>query len=114
MLHYLTDGTVKMMFNFRKELFFVPMMMILKSLVDVTDEYIYNKCIAGYEDDLFMKSCITDMLRDLHQMGVHSHYQAKQYIGKRFQQRVLHLIGPWGTDVEICEYLIKYVTVISI
>lgn len=99
------------MFNFRKELFFVPIMMILKSLLDVTDEYIYNKCIAGYEDDLFMKSCITDMLRELHRMGVHSHYQAKNHVGSKFQQRVLYIIGPWGTDSEICEHLIQYVSI---
>jgi len=43
------------MFNLGRELFFVPLMMILKSLVDVTDEYIYKKCVEGYEDDLYLK-----------------------------------------------------------
>lgn len=43
------------MFNVGRELFFVPVMMIFKSLVDVTDEFIYKKCIAGFEDDLYMK-----------------------------------------------------------
>jgi hypothetical protein len=43
------------MFNVGRELFFVPLMMLLKAAVDVTDEYIYKHCVAGYEDDLYMK-----------------------------------------------------------
>jgi hypothetical protein len=43
------------MFNVDKELFFVPLMMVMKALVDVTDEFIYKQCLAGYEEDLYMK-----------------------------------------------------------
>lgn len=57
-LHYLSDGSVKLMFNVGRELFFVPFMMILRGLLDVSDEYIYKKCIAGFEDDLYMKGYI--------------------------------------------------------
>ncbi len=54
-LHYLSDGGIKLMFNVDKELFFVPLMMVMKALVDVTDEFIYKQCLAGYEEDLYMK-----------------------------------------------------------
>jgi DNA-directed RNA polymerase I subunit RPA2 len=54
-LHYLTDGSVRMMFNVERELFFVPLMMMMKAMVDVTDEFIFKHCIAGFEDDLYFK-----------------------------------------------------------
>ena len=54
-LHYLADGSVKMMFNVGRELFFVPIFMVLKSLVDVTDEFIYKQVTAGYEDNFVLK-----------------------------------------------------------
>lgn len=43
------------MFMHRKVLYYVPLILILKCLVDVTDVYIYNALIAGYEDDLYYK-----------------------------------------------------------
>lgn len=46
------------MFNVGRELFFVPLMMIMKALVDVTDEFIYKQCVAGYDDNLFMKGYV--------------------------------------------------------
>ncbi|XP_035705824.1 DNA-directed RNA polymerase I subunit RPA2 isoform X2 [Folsomia candida] len=106
-LHYLSDGGVKLMFNVGRELFFVPLMMIMKALVDVTDEFIYKQCVAGYDDNLFMKGCIIDMLRDLHRQGVHSHHQAKEFIGEKFESRIHRIIGEWKTSAQCCEYLLE-------
>ncbi|CAL8147571.1 unnamed protein product [Orchesella dallaii] len=106
-LHYLADGSIKIMFNVGRELFFVPLMMILKALVDVTDEFIYKRCIAGFEDDLYMKGCITDMLRDLHRQGIHSHYGAKRFVGEKFESRIRRQIGEWSTDAQCCEFIVQ-------
>jgi len=106
-LHYLTDGSIKLMFNVGRELFFVPLMMIIKATVDVTDEFIYTHCMAGYEEDLFFKSCVTDMLRDLHRDKIHVHEQAKSFIGEKFRARVQRIIGTWTSNAQVCDYLIQ-------
>lgn len=95
------------MFNVGRELFFVPLMMLIKAMLNVTDEFIYKNCMAGYEDDLYFKSCLTDMLRDLHRDKIHTHEQAKVYIGEKFRSKVQRIIGTWTSDSEVCEYLIQ-------
>lgn len=54
-LHYVMDGTAKFMFVNRKTLYYVPLILMLKCLLDVTDVYIYNALIAGCEDNLYYK-----------------------------------------------------------
>ena len=46
-VHFVTTGTAKYMFNVGKELFFVPAIMILKSLSSRSDADIYAKLIQG-------------------------------------------------------------------
>ncbi|KAL3199144.1 hypothetical protein MRX96_014109 [Rhipicephalus microplus] len=60
-LHYLTNGTVQVMFSYMKELFFMPVMMLLKALCDVSDHHIYSELIAGKEKDSFFKGCIINI-----------------------------------------------------
>lgn len=55
MLHYLSDGTVKLMFSYKKALYFVPVMLVLKALVDEPDSYIYNELTRNMEKDTFFK-----------------------------------------------------------
>ena len=46
-LHFVTTGTCKFMFNVRKELYFVPVIMILKCLTDQSDKQIFDQLIEG-------------------------------------------------------------------
>ena len=46
-IHFVTTGTAKFMFNVGKELFFVPAVMILKCLTSRSDADIYAKLIQG-------------------------------------------------------------------
>lgn len=54
-LHYLTNGTVQVMVTNRKELYFIPVVLLLKALVDKTDIEIYKALVAGMENDSFYK-----------------------------------------------------------
>lgn len=54
-LHYLVNGTAKLMFSIRKSLTFVPIVMLLKALSDYTDNEIFKRLIAGFEDDQYYK-----------------------------------------------------------
>ncbi|XP_055597552.1 DNA-directed RNA polymerase I subunit RPA2-like [Uranotaenia lowii] len=52
-LHYLNNGTAKLMFSIKKSLTFVPIMMLLKALSSYTDNEIYKRLINGFEDDQY-------------------------------------------------------------
>lgn len=81
---------------------------MLKCLVDVSDKYIYNALIAGREDDIDYKGAVLNMLRSVHDEGLHSHEQCKTYIGKMFRIK-LYELDPETTDMQVCDYIIKYV-----
>lgn len=52
-LHYLTNGTAQLKFTYGRELFFAPVVLMLKALRNVCDYYIYSELIKGKEDDTF-------------------------------------------------------------
>lgn len=58
-LHYLHSGAANVSFSWMKEWFFVPLILILKALVDVTDHYIYTQLVKGREDDSFYRGFVS-------------------------------------------------------
>ncbi|XP_018361298.1 PREDICTED: DNA-directed RNA polymerase I subunit RPA2 isoform X2 [Trachymyrmex cornetzi] len=106
-LHFVTDGSAKLAFTYKKVTYFVPLILILKCLIDVTDLYIYKALIAGCEDDLYYKNNIINMLRAVHEEGLHWHEQCKAYIGKMFKVKCSELSTD-ATNIDVCDYIIKY------
>merc|ERR550519_1445385 len=106
-LHFVTTGSAKYMFALNKELFFVPVMMILKCLKDVPDSYIFRRLMVGVGDDPYYKGNIVNMLRELQDEGIFSQQQAKDYIGRSFREKVRYEIPEWYTDGEVCDYLMR-------
>lgn len=41
------------MFSYQKMLYYAPLCLMLKALCDYSDQFIYQKLIQGYEDDLY-------------------------------------------------------------
>lgn len=105
-LHYVTDGSAKFAFSYRKATYYVPLILMLKCLLDVTDVYIYKALVAGCEDDLYYNNCIMNMLRAVHEEDLHWHEQCKAYLGKIFKVKFSELPAD-ATDVDACDYIIK-------
>merc|ERR550519_2365039 len=91
-LHFVTTGTAKFMFALNKELFFVPVAMILKCLKNVSDSYIYKRLMVGAGDDPYYKGSVVNMLREVQEEGIFSHDQARNYIGRSFREKVKFLV----------------------
>ncbi|KOC65372.1 DNA-directed RNA polymerase I subunit RPA2 [Habropoda laboriosa] len=106
-LHYVTDGTAKLMFSYKKILYYVPLILILKCLIDVSDIFIYNALTAGCEDNLYYIGCILNMLRTIHEQDLHSHDECKAYIGRMFRIKFFE-IPQDSTDTDVCDFIIKH------
>merc|ERR550519_1862752 len=106
-LHFVTTGSAKYMFALNKELFFLPVMMLLKCLKDVSDSYIYKRLMVGAGDDPYYKGSVVNMLREVQEEGIFSHDQARNYIGRSFREKVKFLVPEWYTDGEVCDYLMR-------
>ncbi|XP_031556701.1 DNA-directed RNA polymerase I subunit RPA2-like [Actinia tenebrosa] len=104
-LHYLSDGSVTMAFGFQKELFYVPVVFILKALVNTTDQHIYKELIRGEEDNTFLKDCVATMLRTAQEEGATNQRKVLEYIGEKF--RVKMRLPEWYSDEAVAQFLIQ-------
>jgi DNA-directed RNA polymerase I subunit RPA2 len=83
-LHYLSDGNVNLRFSWRKAEYLVPVMMVLKALVETNDREVFEGLVgAAGSEGLAEKQFVTDrvelLLRTYKVYGLHS--KAKTRVG---------------------------------
>ncbi|KAI5641008.1 RNA polymerase rpb2, domain 6 domain-containing protein [Phthorimaea operculella] len=105
-LHFLQNGTCKLMFSHRKVMYYAPLLLILKCLADWTDHYLYRLLLHGKKDDLYYDNCIQNMLRELHEEGLHTSEECRSYLGRMFRGRLSDL-PPWATDLQAADFLLN-------
>lgn len=88
-LHYLTDGNVTFRFSWRKNEYLVPVMMILKALVETNDRAIFEGLIgpAGSEGakNTFMTERVELLLRTYKAYGLNGRAKTRAYLGDKFK-----------------------------
>lgn len=89
-LHYLSDGNVNLRFSWRKAEYLVPVMMVLKSLVETNDREIFEGLVgAARSEGLAEKQFVTDrvelLLRTYKVYGLHSKAKTRAYLGQKFK-----------------------------
>ncbi|KAG5882320.1 hypothetical protein JTB14_016636 [Gonioctena quinquepunctata] len=105
-LHFVTDGSAKLMFSYHRVLYYTPLCLILKCLCNYSDQYIYQKLIQGYEDDMYYTDCIRNMLRAVHIENLHTTEECRAYLGKMFRVK-FYECPEWNTDIEIANFILN-------
>lgn len=108
-LHYLTNGTAKLKVFFNARSITVPVVMILRALVDYTDKRMFKKIIAGYdgkERQFFQNSVIT-MMKLVKKNGVSSQIDALEHLGAQLKKHQSDIPAQW-TNLETGRNLLKY------
>ncbi|KAL1488883.1 hypothetical protein ABEB36_014676 [Hypothenemus hampei] len=105
-LHFVTDGSAKLMFSYQKMLFYAPLCLLLKCLCDYTDLYIYQRLIEGCEDDLYYTDSCQNMLRSIHLENLHTHEDCKAYLGRMFRVK-LYECPEWCSDIQAADLLLE-------
>ena len=107
-LHFVTTGTAKFMFNVGRELFFVPVVMMLKCLCDRSDAYIFQQLCSGTDpNDHYYRGCLKNMLSEPQEEGLFSPEQIREYIGQSFREKVKYLVPEWYTNQDISNFLLR-------
>ncbi|XP_048486475.1 DNA-directed RNA polymerase I subunit RPA2 [Plutella xylostella] len=112
-LHFLQNGGCKIMFSHRKIMYYAPLLLIMKCLVDYPDHEIYNILLQGHTDDLYYTNCVQNMLRELHEENLHTSEDCLLYLGRMFRHK-LYELPPWTSDVEAADWLLKRCLLIHI
>uniref|UniRef100_A0A914CW68 DNA-directed RNA polymerase n=1 Tax=Acrobeloides nanus TaxID=290746 RepID=A0A914CW68_9BILA len=107
-MHYLESANLTLAIQFRRELFYVPLMYILKALTDFNDSVIYNHLIRARPNDTFWAGCVTNMLANALEEGIINRKTALIALGSRFRIALGDRVAPWETDEEAARYLLNY------
>ncbi|KAI9868665.1 MAG: DNA-directed RNA polymerase I subunit RPA2 [Trichoglossum hirsutum] len=113
-LHYLNDGNVTFRFSWRKNEYLVPVMMVLKALVETNDREIFEGLIgsAGSKgiENTFLTDRVELLLRTYKVYALHGKSQTRAYLGEKF--RVVMGVAEDLTDEQVgTEFLRKVVLV---
>lgn len=88
-LHYLSDGNVTFRFSWRKNEYLVPVMMILKALVETNDREIFEGLVgsAGSKgtENTFLTDRVELLLRTYKVYGLYSKTKTRAYLGEKFR-----------------------------
>ncbi|EMR61744.1 putative dna-directed rna polymerase i subunit rpa2 protein [Eutypa lata UCREL1] len=88
-LHYLNDGNVTFRFSWRKNEYLVPVMMILKALVETNDREIFEGLVGSPDSKGIENTFLTDrvelLLRTYKTYGIYTMAQTRTYLGEKFR-----------------------------
>ncbi|KAI1649871.1 DNA-directed RNA polymerase I subunit RPA2 [Daldinia loculata] len=88
-LHYLNDGNVTFRFSWRKNEYLVPVMMILKALVETNDREIFEGLVGAPDSKGIENTFLTDrvelLLRTYKTYGIYTMAQTRAYLGEKFR-----------------------------
>jgi len=88
-LHYLDDGNVTFRFSWRKNEFLVPVMMIMKALVETNDKEIFEGLVGGAgskgADNTFLTDRVELLLRTYKAYGLYTKTKTRAYLGEKFR-----------------------------
>ncbi|KAK8139861.1 DNA-directed RNA polymerase I subunit RPA2 [Apiospora sp. TS-2023a] len=88
-LHYLNDGNVTFRFSWRKSEYLVPVLMILKALVETNDREIFEGLVGSPDSKGIKNTFLTDrvelLLRTYKTYGLFTKEQTRAYLGEKFR-----------------------------
>lgn len=113
-LHYLNDGNVTFRFSWRKNEYLIPVMMILKALVETNDREIFEALVGPAGSKAVENTYLTDrvelLLRTYKTYGLYTRSQTRSFLGQKF--RVVLGVPETMSDYEVgTEFLRKIVLV---
>ena len=88
-LHYLKDGNITFRFSWRKNEFLVPVMMILKALVETNDREIFEAIVgpagSGGLENTFLTDRVELLLRTYEFYSLYTKNSTRAYLGEKFR-----------------------------
>jgi DNA-directed RNA polymerase I subunit RPA2 len=84
-IHYLATGGATLRFAWRKVEYMIPLVLVLKSLVDASDKEIFEGLVQGEYDNTFLTDRVELLLRGQKTWGLYTGKQCLDYLGEKFR-----------------------------
>ncbi|KAG9392247.1 hypothetical protein J8273_5232 [Carpediemonas membranifera] len=111
-LHYLTDGSSRFRIILDKQEYFIPLVLLMRALVPVTDQEIYDAVVGPDPENTFLSERILKMVTNSHGNKIFTQEQALAFIGSKF--RVVMRLGSRHTDADVGRKLINQFVLIHL
>lgn len=107
-LHYLTNGTAKLKVFYNARSFTVPVLVVLRALVDFSDKKIFLRLVSGYEgnEKQFYQTSIISMMRLTRKNRINNQEEAICHLGSKLKES--QELPSWWSNKEAGENLLKY------
>lgn len=104
-LHYLANGGAMLRFSWHKQEYLIPVVLILKALVSVSDREIFEGVMMGEYDNTFLTDRVELLLRSFKTFKLFTGEDCLEYLGDKFRV-VLGLPADW-LNVQIGQWLLN-------
>ena len=84
-LHYLTNGGITMKFVLRKQEFLLPVIIVAKALVNISDKELFDRIIQGDTGNTYLTTRLEILLRDTKDYNVYTQSQCAAFLGSHFR-----------------------------
>lgn len=84
-VHYLSNGGATLKFVLRKQEFLLPVILVVKSLINISDKEIFDRIVAGNNDNTFLTTRLELLLRDFKNYQLTDIVQCRAYLGSLFR-----------------------------
>lgn len=111
-MHYLSTGGATLRFAWRKNEYMIPLMLVLKALVDASDLEIFQGLVQGEESNTFLTDRVELLLRGFKAYGLRTGRQCLAYLGGKFRI-VLGVPEDWA-DERVGSWLIQRVVLVHL
>lgn len=111
-IHYLSNGGSTIRFAWRKTEYMIPLMLVLKALVDASDKEIFEGLVQGEYDNTFLTDRVELLLRSQKTWGLYTGRQCLDYLGGKFRV-VLDCPEDWD-NMYVGSYLLKRVVLVHL
>uniref|UniRef100_A0A6G1SEF4 DNA-directed RNA polymerase n=1 Tax=Aceria tosichella TaxID=561515 RepID=A0A6G1SEF4_9ACAR len=108
-LHYLTNGTAKLKVFYNARSVTMPVLMILRALVDYSDKKIFERLTASYDgkERQFFENSVITMMKLVKQHGINRQVDALEHLGSKLKQFQAQEIPSWWSDLEAGKDLLR-------
>lgn len=111
-LHYLIDGNVTLRFSWRKNEYLVPVVMILKALVETNDRAIFDGIVGNETSNSFLTDRLELLLRSFKSYNLYSQQETLAYLGDKF--RVVFGSPPDMSDVDVGREVLRKIVLVHL
>lgn len=109
-LHYLSNGSAMLRFSFRKQEYVIPIMLVLKALVDASDREIFEGIIMQDYENTFLTDRVELLLRSFKMFTMRTGEQCLEHLGEKFRV-ILNVPEDWTNAMVGSTLLSKMVLV---